>query len=48
MKPSGAFLFHRVRVEAAQRVPLLGGVFGGDLLAIGTSAALLRLITRMP
>ena len=43
---ASTFLFHRVRAEAARRVPPLVAAVGGDLLAIGSSAAALRLLAR--
>jgi uncharacterized membrane protein len=42
---ASTFLFHRVRAEAAKRVPPLAAAVGGDLLAIGSSAVALRLLT---
>jgi len=41
---ASTFLFHRVRAEAARRVPPLAAAVGGDLLAIGSSAVALRLL----
>jgi uncharacterized membrane protein len=41
---AGTFLFHRVRAEAARRMPPLAAAVGGDLLAIGTSAVALGLL----
>lgn len=43
---ASTFLFHRVRAEAARRVPPLAAAVGGDLLAIGTSAVALRRLAR--
>ena len=37
-------LSHRVRAEAARRVPPLAAAVGGDLLAIGTTLLALRLL----
>jgi uncharacterized membrane protein len=42
---ASTFLFHRVRAEAARRVPPLATAAFGDLLALGTSAVALRLLT---
>jgi uncharacterized membrane protein len=39
---ASTFLFHRVRAEAARRVPPLAAAIGGDLLALGASTAALR------
>lgn len=41
---ASTFLFHRVRAEAARRMPPLAAAVGGDLLAIGSSAVALRLL----
>jgi uncharacterized membrane protein len=43
---ASTFLFHRVRAEVARRVPPFAAAVGGDLLAIGTSTAALRLRRR--
>jgi uncharacterized membrane protein len=41
---ASTFLFHRVRAEAARRVPPLAAAVSGDLLAIGAATAALRLL----
>lgn len=38
----GTFLFHRLRIEAAKRVPPVAAALGEDLLAAGLSAAAVR------
>jgi hypothetical protein len=39
---ASTFLFHRVRAEAARRMPPLAAAICGDLLAIGTATTALR------
>lgn len=40
-------LFHRVRTQLSRRAPALGVGIGEDLVAIGISAAAVRLLARM-
>lgn len=43
---ASTFFFHRLRAEAARRMPPLAAAVGGDLIAIGSAAAALRLLAR--
>lgn len=43
---ASTFLFHRLRIEAARRVPPNAAAVAEDLLAIGTTAMAVRLLTR--
>lgn len=43
---ASTFLFHRLRAEAARRMPPLVAAVGGDLLAVGTAAVAVRRLAR--